>query len=166
VVSGGAAGCADGGVTVEEEGSGSGQEVCNGQTGFTDTLPTGKTEKGDWSVLYEAAAAQAPGSAAISFNIPLAATPAISFIGPEEGEGESKEKLPAGCKGNFEHPEAVSGNLCVFSNATMANATGWKANGLTKIIVAPVGVGTGAQLYLASEAAGTVLADGTWAVTG
>lgn len=129
------------------------------------TLPSGQSEKGAWSAIYEAANVQAPDAAAISFTIPLAAAPKSSlFIGPEEGEGEAKEKLPAGCKGNFEHPVAEGGHLCVFSNETMLNATGWKAI-TSSIFVQPLGAGAGAQVVLASEEAGLVLADGTWAVT-
>ena len=38
-----------GGALVQQEGAPEGTEVCNGTTGFTSTLPKGKTETGFWS---------------------------------------------------------------------------------------------------------------------
>jgi hypothetical protein len=88
-------------------------------------LPKGSTETGEWSVNQFAPKEEFFLGASISFTIPLASTLAeakVHFIKPEEGAGEPNEKLPAGCSGNFEKPEAASGNLCVFA-AQMGNAT-------------------------------------------
>jgi hypothetical protein len=92
-----------------------------GPTGspWTDggTLPTGSTETGQWTVggIQEV---EQNVSGAISFPIPLASAPGEEhshFVGVGEGEGEPNAKLPAGCKGNYQHPQAESGNVCVFT---------------------------------------------------
>jgi hypothetical protein len=149
-------------------------KVCNGQTGFTETLPSGKTETGDWSAVYEATAVNQPGSSPISFSIPLGAAPIPNFIGVEEGEGQASENtalIPSHCKGTVAHPEAVAGNLCVFQNASV-NTTEWKiVPTLGARFQDPQGgslaaAGTnGTILYVASESAGLTNANGSWAVT-
>jgi hypothetical protein len=81
------------------------------------TLPVGSSETGQWTVNGTVEEAQFL-SGAISFTIKLASAPGQEhshFIGVEEGEGEPKANLPAGCKGNYQDPQAESGNLCVFA---------------------------------------------------
>jgi hypothetical protein len=148
--------------------------ACNGQTGFTSTLPSEKSEQGVWNVMYSATAANQFGSASISFNIPLAgtseATNGKNFIGPGEGEGEAKEKktaIPSHCKGTVENPQAVPGNLCVFAqglaNATvgLAGFTFWDPQHGT---VEAAGSG-GSAIDVGATAIGFVWANGTWVVT-
>jgi hypothetical protein len=76
-----------------------------GTTGFTETLPSGKTEKGTWS--YGMTSAESVVStASISFVIPLAKAPTLHFV---ETEGADPE-----CPGNVEEPSADKGDLCVY----------------------------------------------------
>jgi hypothetical protein len=100
-----------------------------GETGFTKTLPTGETETGEWSLIDESAGANAHIGSAVSFNIPLAATPAVHYIRTTGMEPVAKEKSPSGsgefeeveepqpaCPGSFEEPEAQSGSLCIYAS--------------------------------------------------
>lgn len=94
--------------------------ACNGQTGFTDSLPSGKTETGDWSI-------DGPGNGefaftSVSFNIPL--TTPLTNVKECGTPGKSacvvhyiraKEAVPSGCVGNIEEPGAEPGNVCVFA---------------------------------------------------
>jgi hypothetical protein len=100
-----------------------GEKGTSGTSGFTETLPSGKTEMGVWSAVSNATAAGQLVAASISFTIPLASDPVPHYIGPEEGEGEAREKLPEEnekklCSGNVEKPAAEKGNLCVFVRET------------------------------------------------
>jgi|ERR1700722_13775699 len=166
--------CPAGGVTYT---SASGANaVCsgkNGTTGFTETLPPGKTEKGNWA----AAGAPAPFGffgqgllAPISFVIPLAVAPQPIVIGIEEGEGETKEAeaIKNGeCTGTVATPGAGGGKLCVFVQAN--NLT----SNLALALIYDTGSGSGGA---ANTAGATVFAKaedvtkplsaaGTWAVT-
>ncbi len=131
--------------------------ACNGSPWTAGgTLPSGKSETGEWSATYETTAANQPMSSPISFTIPLKTKPEAHFIG-ETGTP------PAGhCSGNVEKPEAASGNLCVFEQVSF-NATEFLFFGsLTRFS----GVGPdGAILDVASEKAGLVVAYGTWVAT-
>jgi hypothetical protein len=95
--------CPSGGVTVQVGSkSATKKSVCNGVTGFTETLPSGKTETGNWEV-------ESGGLVALSFNIPLAQAPeAVHFL--KEGEGETTD-----CPGTAAEPEAKPGNLCLYT---------------------------------------------------
>ncbi len=132
------------------------------------TLPSGKSETGTWSILYEATAAGQPGSSAISFTIPLAAEPEAHYIGTNEELAEEKNEAASikegKCKGTPEAPEAASGNLCVFAKAE-TNAKEYLF--LKAIPEHFLGTGSdGTATVAAAVAAGEVLALGTWAVTG
>jgi hypothetical protein len=146
--------------------------ACNGQTGYTETLPPGKSEHGVWSVLYSATAPGQVMSASISFNIPLAppvASGITNFIGFEGGEGEefeNKSAIPSHCKGTVELPEAIKGNLCVFTR-TNENAVfsilgaGFidPQSGKTET-AGPSGV----VMDFGAKETGSAFADGTWVV--
>ena len=109
--------CSSGGNSVEVEGQGSPQYICNGkngQTGFTKTLPTGQTETGTiaWGrAPYSGGVNLQP----ISFNIPLENRipegNVILFTGAS---------IPAHCKGNapeqevLENLEAEEGYMCIW----------------------------------------------------
>ncbi len=108
--------CPDGGseFTAAEE---SVSYACNGETGFTATLPPGETETGVWTM--NEASGSSPGFALgdISFPIPLS----------EELDEEHVKLIPAGgpvdavCDDNegaaasVDNPEADPGYLCVFT---------------------------------------------------
>ena len=97
-----------------------GKQGSEGKSGFTKTLPSGETETGQFAFAQEGAAEGAALRVAISFPIPLATTSLPHFIGEEEGEGEPKAHVPAGCKGTSAKPEAEPGNLCVFAKVLQA----------------------------------------------
>jgi hypothetical protein len=157
--------------------------VCNGTTGFTETLPAGKTEKGDWSILQSV-----PGpryaSASVSFVIPLKAAPTVVYVkAPTEQEQAKHEFLPtpAGCTGNVEDPGATKGHLCVFASkeenieeeffgtkypTTCADGATGPAGGPTCVKpesgkADPFGFG----VAVVSKEEGIVMAGGTWAAT-
>jgi hypothetical protein len=95
-----------------------------GQTGFTETLPSGKTEKGDWSLIQGKPAASSVIFTAVSFGIPLAQAPASHYIrtnGLEpfynETANEIEEQTSAACTGTAANPTAVAGNLCVYASS-------------------------------------------------
>ncbi len=94
-------GCTEGGVEVKSAKPAA--FVCNGkkgedgETGFTEKLPSGKTETGTWSVF--------------SFTIPLAAAPAVADIHYlPVGGGETTE-----CPGTVAKPEAARGQVCIYT---------------------------------------------------
>jgi hypothetical protein len=169
--------CENGGVPVKSASPET--AVCNGKngtTGFTETLPSGKTEAGVWSAIFSATAAGQAVTAPISFNIPLAEAPEaalFTFIGPEEGEGEAKEKkaaIPSHCKGTVENPQAVPGNLCVFvrelGGPSNASLSPFGFLFFDPQSGAPETAGkSGVWMDFASEAAGFVTETGVWAVT-
>ncbi|HWX44974.1 MAG TPA: hypothetical protein VNY52_06600 [Solirubrobacteraceae bacterium] len=108
-----------------------------GLTGYAETLPSGKTLKGEFDALgYASGALRGGVSASIGFLFRVENEThegAIAhLIGLEEGEGEPHAKLPAGCTGNYKNPGAEKGNLCVF--------TGIDLNVYTGNSFAPVGI--------------------------
>jgi hypothetical protein len=113
------ANCAQGGSSFEVEGSKVKHFACNGkdgQTGFTETLPSGKTETGMWFIgLSESSATT---GTAVSFNIPLSEE-------PEEGK---THLIAAGapstseCPGSAEDPKAAQGQLCIYVTKAFQNA--------------------------------------------
>jgi Collagen triple helix repeat (20 copies) len=95
--------------------------ACNGNTGFTETLPAEKTETGAWSVTAPEGSAGVVGS--IAFAIPLAGPLSqahVHFVnetGSEEfvrKEGNAETVATSECPGSAEKPEAEPGNLCVY----------------------------------------------------
>jgi hypothetical protein len=165
-----------GGSSFHEEGSVTKHFACNGQTGFTETLPSEKSERGVWSAIYTATAAGQVASSPISFEIPLATTPEATkihnFIGPKEGEGEeneNKEAIPAHCKGTVANPEAVAGNLCVFvrlffNAEAPAPELGHEFFDPRDGSIEKAGP-EGTVLNVGALAEGLVFADGDWVVT-
>jgi hypothetical protein len=90
--------------------------VCSGedgQTGFTETLPSGKSELGTWS-WGPTPPPPSPSEfyfapAHISFGIPVASSPTVEFIPPGE--------TTANCTGTSAAPTAAKGFLCVYGSA-------------------------------------------------
>lgn len=98
--------------------------VCNGVTGFTKTLPKGKTETGDFAVLTQAAEEHQPFATSASFNIPLAAAAKAHYIrttGEEafynETTNKQEERVQPACPGNAAEPSATEGSLCVYAES-------------------------------------------------
>ncbi len=143
--------CEERGGAEFKAGTGSATYACNGQTGFTETLPEGKTEMGTWALAIPAEnptlkvpVVRVP----ISFVIPLGAAPTGHYL--KAGEGGTPE-----CPGTVEHPEATEGNFCVYTQAA-ANAPELSAS-----TTYPFGAILG-NLDLAEPGG---IAFGSWAVT-
>jgi len=140
--------------------------ACSGETGFTSSLPSGKTETGNWSI--SAPAEGAVLITPISFAIPLAAE--LSEAGVHYTEGGTTE-----CPGTAEKPTAKAGNLCVYQ--TFASGLKTTAEPLAEAIIFYKLVGiqstenqgantSGAILRLVPNAENTPrFAFGSWAVT-
>ena len=111
IASGGACGTETG---VKYTLSATSTNICNGKTGFTDTLPSGKTETGTWA-LSETSLGFNGAFASISFPIPLAAA------GPEHSAEVFKqhetdeEEFTTNCPGTVGNPKAAKGFLCVYT---------------------------------------------------
>jgi hypothetical protein len=142
--------------------------ACNGKAGSPwtagGTLPKGATETGEWAISQFVSTGGAEIVVApISFSVPLAkalASAQVHFIKPKE------EPLPTGCSGNFEKPEAASGNLCVFASVI---GGAYKGLGISGTVVQGLGgEGTdtsGTKIAVIPESSGEFIALGTWAVT-
>jgi hypothetical protein len=156
-----------------------GENGKDGTTGFTETLPKGKTETGDWTIEdHPSGAGLISGSAstAISFNIPLAAaTTAVYVKAPtvEEVENHEFPTPPAGCTGNVEEPGAEEGHLCVFGAIELNNNSDPHICAAFKAFSCLGGEAalqdktdrSGAFLGAIDSSAGDVILNGTWAVT-
>jgi hypothetical protein len=167
--------CKEGGVTYTSV-SGS-NAVCNGKngkTGFTSTLPPGKTETGAWEATApESREFQSNITTAISFPIPLAKALGEDAVHYVEAGGNGST-----CPGNFEKPEAEPGNFCVYQREvggvnfvvsstlaeafivnTAGNALGAGTSGAYVNLTQQEHSGPDEVLY------GKAIAIGTWAVT-
>jgi hypothetical protein len=153
-----------GGSKFHTEGSATITNACNGETGFTETLPSGKTETGAWGLLSHGPYAKEEEEKIVitktevieiplSFNIPLSEAPTLVYLKKEETD---ETHCPGGTAAT---PKAAPGFLCVFEElgiAGITRKTSVSFNGLYK---------TGAVLAFSSTEPG-LLARGTWAVTG
>ena len=146
----------------------------NGTTGFTSTLPSGKTETGNWSAqpTTEQATNETPQAVPLSFPIPLAEA-IVSEIGTENehvffiGAEEAGEVHTTECPGSAATPLAAKGDLCVYAAPMTAGIGPGPSRVITDPAVAPGAEGanvSGALLHiLATEPEKS--AAGTWAVT-
>lgn len=143
--------------------------VCNGKngtTGFTESLPSKKTEMGTWVAQYNATDSEGEPEfvrTSISFPIPLA-TPATP------GKAANAEFLTSGnstshCPGDSAQPSAEPGYLCVYENVSV-NISGFKGFGNLESPTFPTFASRyGVLVNFENEAIGPVLALGSWAVT-
>jgi hypothetical protein len=165
--------CTNGGVIVKS--ASPEVNVCNGkpgvdgedgETGFTETLPSGKTEMGAWGGAFE----EVGSVIGIPFSIPLAApldnSHVLNLGVGYDGEDETGPQHER-CPGTAANPRAAVGHLCVY--------TGSKTGAFLSVVIfdpskdpfAAASVGAskaGAGLLLSSDV-GVQLATGTWAVT-
>ena len=99
--------------------------ACNGQTGYVETLPSGKSLSGIWSGVTNGVSADID-IASISLPVPLASPPTAHYIDPsgafglsvnftgEPGLLEGEAAVKAVCPGTPAAPEAKPGALCVY----------------------------------------------------
>jgi Collagen triple helix repeat (20 copies) len=133
-------------------GSGAPTFACNGTTGFTETLPSGKTEMGDWTLtvpVQDPSTKTSLSYSSISFVIPLKAEPK-SAVFLKAGEGKTAE-----CPGTAAEPKAEPGFLCVY--------TGLEKDVPTNITVSAGNAGARIGSNAGGEPGG--VAFGVWAVT-
>jgi len=148
-----------GGTELEVEGSGNSEAVCNGATGFTETLPPGETETGAWVASIPAGSGES--LVPISFAIPL-----VAGLPEEKVHKTGDAGFAAVCPGSPASPEAVSGHLCVYVQflAPVGEA------GIAGIMAPDQAFGTGgsaksgAIIFLGGPPGSSAF--GTWAVTG
>jgi hypothetical protein len=149
--------------------------ICTGQTGFTETLPKGKTETGTWSLYAPPVGIGAFVRASASFAVPLAApitseacqkyepTCAAHYVSSEE---VTNKTAPAQCPGSAEEPKAEEGSLCVYADESFnLKAVGIVRPGDPNGILG-FGAGTSGALVVFEEPAGEFgHIEGTFAVT-
>jgi hypothetical protein len=125
----------------------------NGTTGFTETLPSEKTETGAWAL---SPSAEGKAWLAISFDIPLANPLDTGHVHFVEASGDGTT-----CPGTVSHPKAEPGNLCVYKilllNMTFESIDGVDTN--------PGASTIGALLPFEAAATGQRVGLGSWAVT-
>jgi hypothetical protein len=148
-----------------------------GETGFTETLPPGKSETGVWSSQFPYIVHLGEFGSPISFPIPVALEAGQSgqafFIDAAEvAAGTGSRITSSGCTGTGALPSAPSGELCVYAHHEENEGV----SGSSHVInytgpFSPLGFGpAGATLnWLVVQAGGSepasIEAQGTWAVT-
>jgi hypothetical protein len=89
-----------------------------GFSGFTETLPVGKTETGQWSANYIRVQQEIQVKEEISFPIPLPKKVKAVYLNKEETAAETVKE---GCSWEYSNPSALpkapQGTLCVFTEA-------------------------------------------------
>ena len=142
-------------------------------------LPTGKSEKGDWSLNGNAGL----DVSSVSFIIPLVEAPVAHYIRvtglePIENNGKEEEVSQPACPGSAEEPKAEPGNLCVYGSDEAGVV---KASGEIYPRICSLAVSGGKSLEgclflqhagadatgfgLLAAVEGTGLIGGSWAVT-
>ncbi len=156
-----------GGASLEQEGSGKKIYACNGQTGFTATLPSGQTETGAWEATSVGFGSVNIATLMISFPIPLAQSIPFAAVHVVTVKEVGESTIPTGCSGSAAEPKAAAGNLCVFEGSFSEG--GEHLTGTTLPVESPAGTDnetgtTGARLRMGVEAE-KASNYGTWAVT-
>jgi collagen triple helix repeat protein len=152
-------------------GAGTPTTACNGETGFTETLPSGKTETGTWNADFVGVTVETDpplSIATFSFPIPLASTGEASFFNQQETEEE--EFGTSECAGSVAAPSAPPGRLCVYTaHEKISNASGpliVLTPGATGLGFAKSGAILGGMHFEGTpEAPAEIQFVGTWAVT-
>jgi hypothetical protein len=154
-------------------GGGTPTYACNGVTGFTETLPPGKTETGTWTYAQGTPANTtflAPTEIAISFPIPL--SEGGQAFGFTQKQTTEEEFGSSGCSGTLAKPKAPPGVLCIYTGAEELE----HAENVGPIVYSPSpqeeerygptgAVMWGFILQGTATEAGKASAYGTWAVT-
>jgi hypothetical protein len=143
-----------------------GEKGLSGETGFTSTLPSGKTETGNWAQEIRWPEAESL-PFQLSFNIPLA-TPSehAVFLNAEETEGsEGSGKCELVGTGLSAKPVAPPGYLCVFTRLEEFGTVNFI--GLSFLAIGDTPAGATIWATPTEDAANDyrVVMSGTWAVT-
>ncbi len=159
VFTGEANGCKEGGVKFVGANTTvacNGVKGTNGQTGFTETLPSGETEQGAWS-LGPLSGGPGLGFVPISFVIPLDETPVVHFIKTAGEDGVA-------CPGTAAAPAAAGGHLCVYATFLSEEPEPEK---FEINFGGAEAFGGGATLFLFFQGVkpAQIFGNGTWAVT-
>lgn len=153
-------GCADGGVEVES--ASPTVSVCNGQTGFTEVLPSEETETGTWTLPTGGIGASESTAVAISFPIPLEEALADTqdvYVVPGDTDPN--------CPGSPAEPEAEPGFLCIYATTVFPPGSEFESVSTSdpgQVFVEGVGT-AGALINFAAGTSAIPLSYGTWAVT-
>jgi hypothetical protein len=124
------------------------------------TLPAGKTLKGDYHLGLTTTAANQYTYTGLTFQVPLPTPPTFNFI-PMGGPAT------ANCPGSVADPEAAAGFLCLYEGGSQNKGMGQQpqtcssSGGCGPNAADKFGVG----LQLSSGVAGFAYSAGTWAVT-
>jgi hypothetical protein len=125
---------------------------------FPDSLPSGKTVRGNYAAIGRKDATSGERAAGeISFGYTLSSAPITHYI----NTGASP---PSTCPGSIASPQASPGHLCVYEGTGSFNI-------LQRFICDPVGNACpaanrwGAYVEIIGNLNGTYYASGTWAVT-
>ncbi len=138
-----------------------------GETGFTETLPAGKTETGNWSAIaFNSEPEFTQPFSPISYSIPLAEPSEKVVLLDQLETAESTAHPVEGCElkvgDNEAMPVAPPGTLCVFTREELVGS-------VQEIRVEGSNEGdspTGTYVWSApSSIGGALSAYGTWAVT-
>jgi hypothetical protein len=171
------------GAEVKQEGAATGTEVCEGSPWTAGgTLPSGKTETGEWAMIADATGAFNYFAEGVSFNIPLNAVPTPHYIrttGKEpvwnETTEEEEEVTQPACPGTALEPLAEPASLCIYASNEGNTATnpfpGFIFPKVNSFASGGLSLGTnqadpyGFGVVTVSEEGGLVNVTGTWAVT-
>ena len=154
--------CEERGGAEFKAGAGTATYACNGQTGFTETLPEGKTETGAW--FAESGAAKII-HFAVSFAIPLPAAIETADAHFVTAEQIGKSEIPAGCGGTSAEPKAEPGNLCVFEGEGSGGSFSEGIGFIQQPGGSDTGVGTTGAVVTHQTVSENNVYRGTWAVT-
>jgi hypothetical protein len=149
-----------GGSSFEVEGSGKKSFACNGGAGsFPETLASGHSEKGAWSIntSAEEVTEGITATSAVSFPVPLEAGLGKEHVFFVRAAGEDE----AECPGSAASPAAAAGDFCAFVGELHAEPIGIQVPSAT-LSLSGTGI-SGAVLKF--ESTGPGLSYGTWAVT-
>jgi hypothetical protein len=131
---------------------------------FTKTLPSKATETGSW--FAKSSAGATPGVLfVISFPIRLASPLLSENTHVVTKKQVAEGKIPAGCSGTAEEPEASAGTLCVFEGGEGGGLSGGSNFILQPGSESTAGAGTTGAVVIHGAAAAEEPYWGTWAVT-
>ncbi|HTZ87981.1 MAG TPA: hypothetical protein VMB05_15040 [Solirubrobacteraceae bacterium] len=138
-----------------------GEKGLNGETGFTATLPAGKTETGTWAVNVFGASAEGISFIPISFSIPLGSSGEAFYLNATETITKAGT---GGCTGTVTAPTAPAGKLCIYTDEEETEKLLFVPKPIFAEEIGHFGK-PGTFLEFGVQAGGQAAARGSWAVT-